>query len=441
MRDNTSVGKIFLKVALFSLILGLLGGVFASFTYLFPDFLIEYEGLSRLRPIHVSYVMFWIIIGATGAIYVGMAEMARKSPLKNLARAQLAFLLIALLGIFYSYLVGDFGGREYWEFHPIWAIPIALSWTLFLVHFFYLSKAIKKWPVYVWMWMTGILFFLFIFLENYLWLFPYFRENFVTDMTIQWKVAGSIVGAMNQMTYGVAFYLMDKITKTDSVKVGSSKVAFALYFLGLFNLMFNWGHHIYPLPTESYVRYIGYAVSMTEWILFLRIIYYWKRDLNEIQTHYHYFPYRFLMASNFWVFVNLTIACLMSIPVLNMYVHGTHFIVAHSMGTTIGINSMILMAGMFMFFTPKTKGKTLPPSRSLKTVFWWVQITLFLLFMSLNIAGIIKGLWQMDEHQEPFSVMMQKLKPYFTIFVVSGVGLMIGFYYLIGTILKHSIKK
>src|SRR5690606_23600904 len=122
-------------------------------------------------------------------------------------------------------------------------------------------------------------------------------------------------------------------------KIGSSKIAFAVYFLGLFNMMFNWSHHIYPVPTDFYIRFIGYAVSMTEWMLLIKIIYNWRRDLLEIKTNYHFFPYRFIMASNYWVLINLTIACFMSIPVLNMYVHGTHFIVAHSMGTTIGINT------------------------------------------------------------------------------------------------------
>lgn len=414
-----------------------MGGVLGSFTYILPDFLKDQQGLSRLRPIHVSYVMFWIVIGATGGIYIGLSLLAKKKPHKIVSQIQFGLWIFALLGIFYSYLKGDFGGREYWEFNPVWALPLALSWVLFLVNFFYLAKTIKQWPVYVWMWMTGIIFFLFIFIENYLWVFPYFREHFITDMTIQWKVMGSIVGAINQMTYGIAFFLMDLITGSDSRKIGRSKIAFALYFFGLFNLMFNWGHHVYPLPTADYIRYIGYIVSMTEWILFIRIIYNWKKDVSEIQKHYNFFPYRFIMASNFWVFVNLTIACFMSIPVLNMYVHGTHFIVAHSMGTTIGINTMILMGAVFMFLNTKKKSKS-SANRSLRVAFWVVQASLFSLFMSLNIAGLIKGFWQLKENHEPFSMMMEGLHVYFVIFVISGTFLMLGFYYLIGTVFRNS---
>lgn len=67
-------------------------------------------------------------------------------------------------------------------------------------------------------------------------------------MTIEWKVNGSLVGAWNQLLYGTAFFVMDKISGTKDT--GKSKLAFAMYFLGLFNLMFNWGTifiHFLPL--------------------------------------------------------------------------------------------------------------------------------------------------------------------------------------------------
>ena len=131
-----------------------------------------------------------------------------------------------------------------------------------------------------------------------------------------------------------------------------------MYFLGLFNLMFNWGHHIYTLPTEKYIRYIGYAVSMTEWIFFIKIFYQWKKSVSTIQKNYHYFPYRFLMAADLWVFLNMAQAILMSIPAINIYTHGTHVTVAHAMGTTIGINSMILLAACFEFSNVSNQEKT-----------------------------------------------------------------------------------
>lgn len=435
--SKINIGNLFLITAVIMLLLGLSFGLLAAFIYLYPEFLKNELGFTSLRPLHVSSAMFWIILGATGCVYNGLRGVTKQIANNKLAITQWILWIVAIIGIFISYFTHQFGGREYWEFNPIWALPIALAWILFLVNFYTQVIKIRKWPVYVWMWLTGLIFFFFIFTENYLWLFPFFREHFITDMTIQWKVNGSLVGAWNQILYGTAFYLMDKIS--DSKKVGKNNLAFAMYFLGLFNLMFNWGHHIYTLPTEKYIRYIGYLVSMTEWVFFAKIIYTWKGNVSTIQKHYHYFPYKFLMASDVWVFINMGQAILMSIPAINIYTHGTHVTVAHAMGTTIGINSMILFAACFEFLKPNTHHET-QPSKKLNIVFWILQISLLFLWLSLNITGIKKGIWQLNEHQIVYSKMMEMLYPYFTIFVISGIGLFIAFSVLAIKLLRSASK-
>ncbi len=415
-KKNINIGNLFLTTALVLMLIGLCFGVLASITYISPQFLKESLGFVTLRPLHVSFVLFWIILGATGCVYNGLNVKG----VNSVGWLQWILWIVAIIGICYSYFTKDFGGREYWEFNPKWALPIAIAWILFIINFLKAAKQQQNWPVYIWMWMTGILFFLFTFLENYLWIFPYFRSHFVTDMTIQWKVNGSLVGAWNQIIYGTAFYLMDRIS--DSKNTGRSKLAFSMYFLGLFNLMFNWGHHIYTLPTENYIKYIGYTVSMTEWIFFIKIIYEWKSSVNNVQRHYHYFPYRFLMAADFWIFVNLGQAILMSIPAVNIYTHGTHVTVAHAMGTTIGINTMILLAACFEFLQFMQRKNSII---FLNILFWLLQVSLFVFWLSLNLAGLKKGFWQLSSNQSSFSEMMTSLQPYFITFVCAGFGLFV----------------
>ncbi len=397
------------------LVVGLFFGILAATIYVYPNFLKDQFGFVSLRPLHVSSAIFWIILGATGCVYNGLSEYITNLKTYKIALIQWVLWIFAIVGILISYFRKDFGGREYWEFNPIWALPIAIAWMLFLVNLYSLVKKIKDWPVYIWMWLTGIVFFLFTFLENYLWLFPYFREDVVTDITIQWKANGSLVGSWNQLLYGTAIFLMDKISNTKNT--GRSKIAFSMYFLGLFNLMFNWGHHIYTLPTEPYIRYIGYLVSMTEWIFFIKIIFDWKKSMSTIQTNYHYFPYRFIMAADIWVFINMGQAIFMSIPALNKYTHGTHVTVAHAMGTTIGINSMILLAACFEFLHKKANTKYL------NYLFWLLQISLLFFWVSLNAAGFQKGIWQLSINQASYSKMMESLRPYFMVFILSGLGL------------------
>lgn len=70
-------------------------------------------------------------------------------------------------------------------------------------------------------------------------------------------------------------------------------------------------------------------------------------SVRDSQKYRHRRPYRFLFASEIWVFINLLLALVISVPALNLFTHGTHVIVAHTMGATIGINTMILLASVF----------------------------------------------------------------------------------------------
>lgn len=428
------MGRPYLYTALVMLCLGLCFGILAVLSYLSPDFLKEDLGFAALRPLHVSSVLFWIIMGSVGAVYSGLQELKNGVLSSKLSMLQWALWLMALIGIFVSYFTKRFGGREYWEFPPYWAAPLLLSWILFVLNISAVLRRLRDWPVYVWMWCTGALFFLFIFIENYLWLFPYFRQNLVADMTLQWKVNGSLVGAWNQMLYGSMFFLMDRISGNSSA--GRSKMAFFMYFLGLFNLMFNWGHHIYTLPTQAYVKYLGYSVSMTEWLILLRILYNWKQSLQEAKRIQHLLPYRFLVAADFWVFLNLIQAILMSIPALNLYTHGTHVTVAHAMGTTIGINSMILLAVCFSFLKPSGVIIT----RAHNTSFWLLQGSLLLFWLSLLLAGIHKGQWLHAAQRIPYSTLMDELRVYFVLVLLSGTGMAIAFMRLAVSLFKSAIS-
>jgi nitric oxide reductase subunit B len=259
-------------------------------------------------------------------------------------------------------------------------------------------------------------FFLFVFLENYLWIFPYFKNDLISDLTLQWKVNGSIVGAVNQLLYGFSLYLMTKISGNS--EMAHKKIAFALYFLGLFNLMFNWGHHIYLVPTSRFIHHLSYIVSMTEWIIFIKIILDWKKQLSESKKYYYFFPYRFIMASEYWVAINLFLALLLSIPAVNLFTHGTHITVAHAMGTTIGINMMIILAGAFYYIAPPLLNKL--TRITLNTLFWLVQSLLFLFIFVLVIMGVKKSIWQFSDSSITFSQHQDSLSFTLVVFIVLG---------------------
>ncbi|MBK7122491.1 MAG: cbb3-type cytochrome c oxidase subunit I [Chitinophagaceae bacterium] len=121
------------------------------------------------------------------------------------------------------------------------------------------------------------------------------------------------------------------------------------------------GHHIYTLPTYPFIKHISYAVSMTELFIIGRIIWQWRSTVSTARKHFHYTAYRFIVAADIWIFLTLALAIAMSIPAVNVYTHGTHITVAHTMGATIGINSFLLLAIAFDILhdtcTPLSKKK------------------------------------------------------------------------------------
>lgn len=417
---------------------GMIFGLIGAIQYIIPGYLKSYLSFEKVRPLHVSSVIFWILFGATGTVLTYLQEHSGR-PLYSvaLAKTQLFIFAITTLIILVSYVGGSFGGREYWEFNPVLALPIVVGWILFIINVTRTAKGWKGQPVYWWMWLTGAIFFLFTFLESYLWVFPYFRENIINDMTVQWKSYGSMVGAWNMLLYGSSIYLMGKISGNRNY--GHSKIAFLLYFTGLFNLMFNWGHHIYTLPTHHFIKNISYAVSMTELFIFGRIIYLWRSTLTTAMKHYHHMAYRFLVASEVWVFLSLLLAITMSIPAINVFTHGTHITVAHTMGATIGINSFLILAFAFDILNNscvKFEGF----KSQFNKAFWLSNISLFVFWLSLIAAGILKSSWLMSTDRTPFAAMVYSLKPYFEVFMVSGFFLLSGLLWILYLMLKNQLR-
>jgi nitric oxide reductase subunit B len=231
-----------------------------------------------------------------------------------------------------------------------------------------------------------------------------------------------MVGSWNMLVYGTGFYLMEKIS--GNTRVSRSPKTFFFYFLGLTNLMFNWGHHIYNVPNAAWIRQTAYVISMTELPIIGNIIYNWRKTLSDAKRNYHLLPYRFLSAADIWIFLNLCLAVLISVPAINQYTHGTHITVAHAMGATIGINTMLLFASLY-FISEKSHPDIIHDKRSLTSAgFWITNFSLLLFWISLIGSGIIKAVEK--ESGLAFQQIMSKLSPWFHAFAGAGLFLFLG---------------
>jgi len=441
---NNKISLHFIVFGLSALLLGVVFGLLSSLQYLIPDFLKEYVPFHKMRPFHVTSVLSWIFLSAIGSIYfyITRVENLRLFSAK-LAKIHFIIFLLTGVAIYISFLVGAMGGREYLAYPPVLTIAILVGWFLFGINYFKtLFKQVSNWPVYFWMWGTGIAFMIFHLCEAHLWIFPYFKESIIKDISVQWKSYGSFIGSWNMLVYGIAIYIMSKIK--DDISLARGKVVFFFYFLGLTNLMFGWAHHTYLVPMQPWIRYVAYGVSMTEWVVLIYIIYNWKRSLTkEIKENFG-MSYKFLITADFWIFLNLILALLFSIPAINFFTHGTHITVAHSMGTTIGINTTILLASVF-FIVSKIKPNFNIDQFAIKKGHLLFRISFFLFWISLLTAGIKKSHWMYFSENVLFSEMQNSMHYIYIAIFIFGVGLTISMVLLciplLKAILKISIKR
>lgn len=418
MKNNFSLG--FIILGLCALIFGALIGLLSSIVYIYPDFLKSIIPFNQLRPLHTTTVVSWIILTATGGLYFYISNLEKiKLFSKNLGRLHLALFVLTGVGILYSLFSGKMGGREYLEFFPLLTIPILIGWVLFgLNYFLSLIKTVKNWPVYYWMWGTGLVFMVYHLSEAHFWIFNEIRGDFIKDLTIQWKSYGSFVGSWNLLVYGTVIYLMSKIKGDDSI--GRGKTAFFFYFLGLTNLMFGWAHHTYIIPTQPWIRYVAYAVSMTEWIIFIHIVYNWSKSIPKEKKKLNFLTYKFIMASEIWVFLNLVLALFMSIPTFNYFMHGTHITVGHSMGTTIGINTTILFASVTYIISKLFKQNILEKNKFVQSGFYVFNISLLLFWLALISGGVYKAIWMSNSENTSFGSLQESSNSIYLIFIVAG---------------------
>jgi nitric oxide reductase subunit B len=402
----------------------MLFGVIGAFQFLFPGEFLKDIPFQKTRPLHVTLVISWILLAAAGGIYYYLPGIASRPASPHFPRIH--FLLFILVGLMIPvlYLLGQFSGREYLEFPEYLIAPIYLGWILFAIYFFRRAPLNARMPVYLWQWMTGCIFILVTLTEAYLWLIPFFRDNVVRDITVQWKSYGAIIGSWNMLVYGTAMFVMCRISGND--KVARTPMAYFLYFLGFGNLLFNWGHHTYIVPAAIWIKHVAYIVSMTELIILAWIIWNWQRTLSDARKHLNLVAYRFILSSDVWIMLNLILALIISVPAWNLYTHGTHVTVAHAMGATIGINTMILLASVVYILRERNATLVDRYSKPLKAGLLITNVSLVVFWICLIVAGIKKGLMTYQSPELPYRLMLEQISPYLTLFAIAGVGLFIG---------------
>jgi len=131
----------------------------------------------------------------------------------------------------------------------------------------------------------------------------------------------------------------------------------------------------------------------------------------------------FIRSASLWTCTMLALSLLIAIPPFNGLIHGTHVVVAHSMGSMLGINTMILLAAMAYMVQSicGTAGAAAACARRTRLAIPVLNLSLALFWVAFLGRGLASG-W--TRYAGPSSPDFSPLLQFFPWTVlVSGIGL------------------
>ena len=329
-----------------SIVGGILGALY-SVPSLAPAFQSMGLDLRQLRPVHTTFASAWIFLGGIAVVHRWLQDYGGTPTWGDRVRMRVQIIswAIAGIGILITLTLGVGSGREYVGFHPVFSVLIMIGWICYAWNFFRIAGPnFFERPLYLTMWGVGMLFFMFTFVEQHLYLLPGIFSDPLQDLQVQWKATGTLVGSFNLFVYGSIIYIGERISRDPAY--GHSKVAYGLFSIGLLNSFTNFAHHSYHLPQDHLVKWISFVVSMMEILILCRASYdLWKLVRTTDQSEFCAARGSFA-ASKYWSVFILLSAVLISIPPLNAIIHGTYAVTGHAMGATIGIDTMVLLGAV-----------------------------------------------------------------------------------------------
>ena len=301
----------------------------------------------------------------------------------------------------------------------IFGLVIIAGWLLFGANLYGRTGfGLRDRPVFLLMWMASIPLFLASYSESFFYLLNIIGKEPIRDLQIQWRANGVLVGAFNQLAYGCIMYVGCRMNRDYSYAF--CRLAFSLFAIGLLNTFTNYGHHTYHVPQSSWIHTIAFVVSMLEVIILVKVC---KDFLGLLESRSKGQPDfnisdRFARSTTLWVFLMLCLSMFLAFPPVNALVHGTHVVVAHSMGSMLGIDTMILLAAM-AFVLRGLAGHKHPIVCGAK-VSWAIPISntaIAVFWLSWILSGVKTGL---EEYTGEAPAWLAGLIPYFPVLMVTS---------------------
>ncbi|UWQ16011.1 cbb3-type cytochrome c oxidase subunit I (plasmid) [Aliiroseovarius sp. M344] len=405
-----------------------LGGLWAGWIYVSPNFLSELMPFNIVRMLHTNALIVWLLLGFFGAAYFLVPEEAERemhSPM--LAYLQLGIMLLGTAGavvtytfdLFHGHWLFGMEGREFIE-QPVWVkVGIVVAALIFLYNVSMTVLKGRKTAI------TNVLL-LGLWGLSLLFLFAFYNPgNLSLDKMFWWYIVHLWVeGTWELVMASILAFLLLKLTGVDREII--EKWLYIIVATALFSGILGTGHHYYWIGLPSYWQWIGSIFSTLEVIPFFAMMSFsfvmvWKGKRDHPNK-----------AALLWALGAATVAFfgagvwgfLHTLHGVNYYTHGTQITAAHGhlafFGAYVSVNLAIITYAM-----PILRGRD-PYNQVLNMASFWLMTggMSFMTFV-LTFAGTVQTHMQ-RVLGENFMEIQEGVHLFFIMRWVSGLAVVIG---------------
>ncbi len=370
-----------------------LGGLWAGFIYIYPNFMSELMPFNIMRMLHTNSLIVWLLLGFFGAAYYLVPEESEREIFSvKLAYIQLAILLLGTAGVVVTYTFNLFEGnwllgkegREFIE-QPVWVkLGIAVAAVIFLVNVTLTVLAGRKTAItnvlLIGLWGLVLLF-----------LFAFYNPgNLALDKMYWWFIVHLWVeGTWELVMASILAFLLLKLTGVDREVI--EKWLYIIVATSLFSGILGTGHHYFWIGMPGYWQWVGSIFSALEVIPFFAMMSFsfimvWKGRRDHPNK-----------AALLWSLGAATVAFfgagvwgfMHTLHGVNYYTHGTQITAAHGhlafFGAYVSVNLAVIS-----YAVPILRGRD-PYNQVLNMVSFWMMTggMAFMTFV-LTFAGTIQ---------------------------------------------------
>ncbi|MFQ5564355.1 MAG: cbb3-type cytochrome c oxidase subunit I [Parvularculaceae bacterium] len=407
-----SAKRYFFIIAAAAFVLSSIVGLGAALKTAAPDYTPPWIAFSIARPLHVFLAIAAVLTGLQGLVLSLARPFRIEWPARLQIGAMAAFICIGTIAI----MLGAGSGREYFSWPAFLSALLVMSMGVMVWRQFAGATALeRRSPEGFWLIGLGGLLVTVSLIESELWRLDAVASDYVRNLTIQWHAIDGFFAGVNIALYGCAVYLM-----TDKPKPLRRPT---LFLVAGFGLLFTFGHHHYVSPQPTFLKSLAFIASM------IAVISFWRHLATYKVMHGDDYGARhFLLlwrSVEFWTLVSIATGVFFAIPQFNLLVHGTYLIVAHAMGSMIGVNLLIIAAGALQ---KAHRPAVLIVPRILLGV-RLVNLALVLIWIDLGAAGVVKGVMRVSGGYRDYQPIVDFLIYGFPLagaILVAGISLLAG---------------